>query len=151
MKTDDSRKKMSRRHRPERINGWRVSLFILLAATTAGAEESPAEKLKVESADLTGEITAASRTGIGVQYQITSEGSREIYLPIDEKTRLDRIFSPTDLRPGDTVQVRYERTYREPQQGKRLFVRTRAATVALVRRSPEGAGALVSTEKGSPP
>ncbi len=107
------------------------------------------EKAKRESLSLTGEVTAASASGLAVQFGSTAEGGKEIYLPADQKTKLTRLSSLAQLKPGDTVKVDYERRYEEPEKGKKIFLGAVATGVTLLSQAP-AQGSLVSSEEKAP-
>jgi hypothetical protein len=134
--------------------------FFLVCAMAAGMSASafavePAkakqqaleEKPLVAEAKITGEVAAASSSGIAVQFGSTSAGAKEIYLPLNEKTKFQRFLNPSQLKAGDTVQVVYEQTYKEPEKGKRILLGAVATEVILLKQAP-AQGALVTREGG---
>ncbi len=122
-----------------------MTLFSGMGANTLAAEEA---KPKSQVAKVTGEVAAASSSGIAVQFGSSKEGAKEIYLPLNGKTKFQRFGNPSQLKPGDTVQVVYEQTYREPEKGKKVYLGAVATEIVLLRQGP-GEGALVSQEEGA--
>lgn len=117
------------------------------ASSVAFAAEE--EKPKIETAKVNGEVTAVSLSGIAVQYGTAKDGGgKEIYLPLNDKTKLQRFQSPAQLKVGDTVQVVYERKYQEPEKGKKIYLGAAALEVVLLKQAP-GEGALVSRGEGA--
>ena len=101
---------------------------------------------KMSAQEITGTVSAVSKQGIAVEYSRTSEGNFEMYLPLGDKVKLERLNSLEELKAGDTVKVRYEQTFKETKEGPPLVLKTAATEVALMRRAPEE-GALISKEE----
>lgn len=135
-----------------------VGLFLVcVAAAGLGADVSAAEQgaspalrqeqtPKTEMVRVTGQVSAVSRQGIAVEYAKTSKGSKEMYLPLAEKVRLQRLQDVRELKAGDTVEIQYQRTYQEGEKGKRIILDTMAMEIRLLKKAPEGE-ALVSKEE----
>ena len=127
-----------------------LSLFLLVVlcgvfwAPLLQAEMSESEE-KTQYGEVTGSVSAVSKQGIAVEYSRTRKSSSEMFLPLSDHVRLVRIRDLSQLKAGDTVQVRYEQAYKEDQDGKRITLKTTAIEVALMKRAPEE-GALASRE-----
>ena len=126
--------------------------FLLICAVAAGvcpnafAAEEP--KPKTETVKISGPLSGVSSSGIAVQYGMGKEAAQEIYLPLSGKTQFQRFQSPAQLKVGDTVQVVYERKYREPEKGKKVSLGVTALQVILLKQAA-GEGALASRGEGS--
>lgn len=139
-----------------RVKGAALLLSILtgfIGASALWAEEArqelkKEEEGKVEYKEVTGTVSAVSKQGIAVEYSRTLEGSFEVFLPLGDKVKLERLNSLAELKPGDTVKVRYEQILKETKEGSPRVLKTTATEVALMRRAPEE-GALISKEEGS--
>jgi len=116
-----------------------------LASSAFAAEEG---KPKTAMNRVTGEVSAISTSGIAVEFSGSGESVREIYLPLTGKTKFQRFANPAQLKPGDTVQVVYEQTYREPEKGKKIYLGATAVEVTLLKQAPVPE-ALVSKKEGA--
>ena len=117
-----------------------LAAFVLVAlSASAWAAEEPNEK--VLSKEISGTVSAASSSGVAVEYDI----SKEVFLPVGKETKYEKVVKSADLKHGDTVKVAYEQVFREDAEGKWKLVGTRATKVSLLRKAPEE-GALISTE-----
>lgn len=131
-------------------------LFGLLAMTLvipAGAAQvpvsamgEPQEDVQVRSGEITGTVSAVSKQGIAVEYARTSHSSSEMFLPVGDKVRLERVGALNQIKPGDTVKVRFEQTVKEDDKGKKIVLGTTATEIAMMRRAPEE-GSMLSKEK----
>ena len=122
--------------------------FVMAAgmAPAAFAADKQEEKPKVAMNKITGEVSAASSSGIAVQYGSTKTAAKEIYLPVDKNTKFDRVAGASQLKYGDTVQVVYEQRYKEPEKGKKILMGATATQVVLLKNAA-GEGALVSKKE----
>ena len=128
----------------------RLLLICVMAAGMAPAAfAAPEEKPKVATNTITGKVSAASSSGIAVQYGNGKDGAaQEMYLPLNGKTQFQRFIKASQLKPGDTVQVVYEQTYKEPEKGKKVYLGAAATEVVLLKNAPAD-GALVSKKEGA--
>ena len=121
---------------------------VFLALTLTGGVAAPVfaaeEKPKMETAKVSGKISAVSSSGIAVQFESSAKnGGREIYLPLTAQTKFEKVASAAQLKYGDTVQVVYEQKYREPEKGKKVLMGATATQVVLLKQAP-AEGTLVS-------
>ena len=124
-------------------------VFVMAAGMAPAAFAAEEEKPKVATNTITGEVSAASSSGIAVQYGNGKDGAaQEIYLPVDKKTKFDRVAGASQLKYGDTVQVVYEQKYKEPEKGKKVYLGATATEVVLLQQAP-AEGALVSKREGA--
>lgn len=118
--------------------GFSMSLGISLA--------QEAEGTRVESKEVTGTVSAVSKQGIAVEYSQTSAGSYEMFLPFASQVTLQRMASVDQLKVGDTVKVRYQKTIKENPKGQPVVLKTLATEISLIQRAPESP-ALASKEQ----
>ena len=122
---------------------------VMAAGVGAAAFAAEPEKPKVVATRITGEVSAASSSGIAVQYGNGKDGAaQEIYLPLDKKTKFQRFTAPSQLKPGDTVEVAYEQKYQEPEKGKKVYLGAVATEVVLLQQAP-AQGALISKDEAA--
>ena len=133
------------------MKAFRSLLCLSVLAVLAGASpvagagiEEPEQK--VLSKEVSGQVSGASVSGLAVELEATSEGTKEIFIPVGKKTKYERVKKAADLKVGDSVRVAYDQDYRKDKDGKWTILRTTATKVSLVRKADE-AGALVSREK----
>lgn len=128
-----------------------IAVLLFLGISWAGlpmaqAAEELKEEGKVQVASVTGRVSAVSKQGIAVEYAYTSKTSKEMYLPLAEKVRLQRLQDLKEINPGDTVEVRYQQTYKEEPDEKKTILKTAATEISLLKKAPQE-GALISKEE----
>lgn len=113
------------------------------AATVPAVRPAPAEaKLdekkdeKVEVKELSGRIVAITKRSMSIEFDRPVNGADEALMPIDAKTKVERVKSLAELQRGDTIRVQYEQTYREDDKGERIILKTIARKIALIRSAP---------------
>lgn len=114
-------------------------LAVSLLADAARAEMSEPQEHLV-SKTVTGTVVWAGKRAISVEFARTASKSEEMLIPIDDKTKVDRLLkSVSELKPGDTVRVGYQQTYKERDDGSEFLAATVATNISLVRSdAPEG-------------
>jgi len=78
----------------------------VLWACSAHAEGFGEAGEKIQYGEVTGTVSAVNKMGIAVEYSRTRTGSSEMYLPLSDRVRLERLRSLAELQPGATVKVR---------------------------------------------
>jgi hypothetical protein len=133
---------------------WGLTLGVLLlwVAAAALAEEEPLS----EQVRVLGVVSGVSRQGIGLELTAAGGASAtELYLPVDEKTRLERVRSVLELKMDDLVEVDYQRKYRLSDTGEKISLGIVATRIALIRpalaipkdvREEESRDSLISRE-----
>ena len=126
-----------------------VALLWFGGVWMASAEEM-AEKKEDERtivATVTGTVSTVGGNFINVEYSKNKGSAKEMFLPLSDKVRLDNFQSLKDLKYRDAVRVRYEQTYKEDEDGKRVVLKTVATEITRVEkprdpglRSVEGQG-----------
>ena len=137
-------------------NGASLFVSVLLSflwVFPAGSKEIPTgasgitqEDVQYQQGEVTGAVTAVSKQGIAVEYSRTASSSSEMFLPMGDNVRLERVASLNQIKPGDTVKVRFEQRVREDAKGKKILLGTTATEIAMMRRTPEE-GSMISKEK----
>lgn len=124
-------------------------LILLLMVGTASpafsADVSAQEEGMLENREVTGTVASVMRNHLSVR-QTAKQGTSEIILPVNDKTRFERLVGLSDLRPGDLVQVQYQRRVKKLEKGKEQILKTFATHISLLKRAPEE-GALMSREE----
>jgi len=121
----------------------------VLWACSAHAEGFGEAGEKIQYGEVTGTVSAVNKMGIAVEYSRTRTGSSEMYLPLSDRVRLERLRSLAELQPGATVKVRYEQVYKEGEkEDQQIILKTVATAVSLVRSAPKE-GTLGSREEAT--
>ena len=118
-------------------------LLTLNLSAAAGEVEKPKQKMLAK--EVAGMVSAASSAGVAVEYDDTAEAAKEMYIPVGEKTKYERVAKASDLKIGDSVQVSYQQVYEE-NEGKWRILKTEATKVSLLKKAAEQ-GSLMSGEK----
>jgi hypothetical protein len=116
-----------------------LPIFLVSWAAEA-APEAPAKATeRVETRVVTGELVWVGKRAISVETSRTASTSEEMLIPVDEKTKTERVKSLSELKRGDRVTVSCLETYQENDERERKLVKVVAAKVALVKTAaPEG-------------
>lgn len=141
-----------------RLSGLRLLLFLgLLVAGIPGAlsisasagvpvpdpavqEEALPKDAKTETKQVTGQLVMVRKNKISVEYATEKDGSYEMLLPITPDVRFKYIRGLEQLQSGDTVTVEFEQTYREPEDGERVILKTVAKEIQLVKHAVPSSG-----------
>lgn len=118
-----------------------ILFFIVLAAAsvsaTAFAELETTDPAKVEPLsrmkEVTGVVTGRTRYNLSVEYEVTESSSREMVLPVDDKTQLSGFKSLSEIKTGDTIKAVYKQLYEKKDDSSEMVVGTAATKVALVK------------------
>ena len=102
------------------------------AGAGAAAEQVAYEEVK-------GRVVSVTTQAVSVEYATKDQASYEMLLPFTQNVRLSHLRSLSELKPGDTVTVKYARTYKENDQGEKVILSTVATNLALMRRAPTSA------------
>jgi hypothetical protein len=121
-----------------------TALSLAIGPVWAGAEP---EATTVMTKAVTGQVVWIGKRAISVETGRTATESQEMLIPIDGTTKVDRLTSLSELKPGDTVRVECQQTYKQLEDGSESLAATVATKIALLR-SATGT-ALRSTGEGS--
>jgi hypothetical protein len=122
-------------------HAWFVgaALLVMLGAlgpsTFAYADASQRE-VKIRRKEVTGDVTYVTKRAISLEYSKSAETSFEMLLPVNENTRLERVKSLSELKPGDRIKVQYQQEYKEKdEEGNPIVLNTVATNVALLKHA----------------
>jgi preprotein translocase subunit YajC len=124
-----------------------VVVLVLGLAPLSFAQENKKEEItkKTTAKEISGEVSGISSNFIAIVYGQNSKTSFEMALIIDKDTKVEHKKSLKEIKPGDTVSVRYEEnteTYKEEtKKGEKKDVtrllRRIVKTVDFVRAAPK--------------
>ncbi len=118
-----------------------IAAPVAVAPTTA-----PVDDAKVMIKSVTGKVVSMTKRNLSVEYETktTASGTEisEMLLPFGKEMALERLTSLKELKPGDTVSVRFKQRYHEDEKGNPILLSTEILSVALMKN---GTGTLQST------
>lgn len=110
-------------------------LILILPRTafgdTASATEPPIVRT-LESAS--GEVTGISGKFINLLYSRTDDAEFEMYLPMDERVELEHYRNLSDVKPGDQVELQFEKVVEAPGLPEERMTRT-VKKIRFVKRA----------------
>lgn len=120
------------------------------ADKTAAVTMPPPAKASVPSAELPvvtleetkGTVSSVSPTSIAVLYETKGSEEFEIMIPIDPKAKLEGYKKRSEIKPGDTVKLKYEKTVTAPGRPEQK-ISMKAKVISFIKRA---SNALTSEE-----
>ena len=116
-----------------------VSLLVVGLAEAGISDHARDLEEQVAYEEVKGRVVSVSTHAISVEYSQKDQASYEMLLPLTRDIRLSHLRSLSELKPGDTVTVKYAQTYKENDQGEKVILSTVATNLALMRRAPTSA------------
>lgn len=114
---------------------WKTCLTVCVMAMALPCVVLASEE-SVAYDEVRGQVTSVTKRAISVEYAQKNNASYEMLLPFTQDIRLSHLRNLSELKPGDTVKVRYTQTYRENDKGEKVILNTVATDLALIRRAP---------------
>ena len=129
-----------------------LSFSVVTAGTALAKEASPvldadktvdSEKKKDEKTvekTVKGTVSFIRKSKMAVEYAATEKGGEEIFLTIDKDVTVKNVKKFSDIARGDTVQVRYVETYRDPKEkgGERFVLSMVVKEISFVSKPKTG-------------
>ena len=108
------------------------------AAVTESAAAARNEVTKVETKEVTGEVSGVSKDFIAIVYKKddASHASYEVALPIQGTPILQHISNVKQIKVGDTITVQYDEMIKTDEKGKNAVVGRNAKTITFVSPAP---------------
>ncbi len=103
------------------------------ADTNKTAKQQKDADEKIEQKAVVGELVHMGKRAMSVEFAQSEAGTSEILLPINDRTKVERVRTLGDLKPGDRIEVQYEQTYKDGEGGIQIILRTMATRVTLLR------------------
>ena len=114
-------------------------------APAAAPAATPVDDAKVMVKSVTGRVVSMTKRNLSLEYETktTASGTEisEMLLPFGKEMALERLGKLTDLKPGDTVSVRFKQRYHEDDKGNPILLSTEILAVTLMKNDT---GALQS-------
>lgn len=87
-----------------------------------------------------GTVSFIRKNKMAVEYAATEQGGEEIFLTIDKEVKVKNTKKFSDISQGDTVQVKYTETYREPKEkgGERFVLSMVVNEILFVGKAKTG-------------
>ena len=106
----------------------------VVPAATAAEDDA---KATIKS--VTGTVVAMTKRSLSLEYKVEEKGASELLLPFGADMQLERLKSLRDLKPGDTVLVRYRQRYRDSEDGgEPIILSTDITSLTLVKNKVDG-------------
>ena len=116
-----------------------AAILPCLVWTASAHADTGAAAEKVAYEEVEGRVVSVTKQAVSVEYAKKDQASYEMLLPFTQDIRLSHLRSLSELKPGDTVTVKYAQTYKETDQGEKVILSTVATNLALMRRAPTSA------------
>ena len=122
---------------PDNAQGSPLIRTELTPLTTSEEGESEGDVRKVETLEITGKVLGITRDTLALEYEHTSESAYERILSVNPTTRVWPIANLSELRPGDTIKVRYNEVYKKDQDQTRFILKSLATEITVLNSAPK--------------